>query len=370
MKSMEEAACFGGLDPAGLAEVPQEAASFRRLDPARLAEAPHEAACFGTLDLALLAEAPRLLRSASRAMEGLAFEVHSCDVSRLNSALGARRCWVEAAAPILEVLEAHLLEIWGISVAAEYEELTLQVRDAFYFIQDLQDNIHYRRFQSNPPALRWCGWNFLPFGIIASKPPKKIIKNIKVVNQETHKIGHLLDKATGSSSSTSLPPPWMPDSSREILQTTIFVGRHREKDDIVEMLIKPCAKSVISIVGDGGIGKTTLAQMVFSDATVWEHFDVRCWVTVSRSSNKMEIAAEILRSVQPAWEGSAERMMDFQMLQSELRRALISKRYLIVLDDVCNKTDEIWLDMLTLQSADTGSRIMVISRINTMPHIL
>ncbi|KAM3393222.1 hypothetical protein ACQJBY_014083 [Aegilops geniculata] len=334
-------------------------------------------ACSGGLDPARLAKAPQLLRSASQAMKGLAADIHSSGGSRRKCAPGASRCGGKAAAPILELLEAYLLEIWDISAAAEYKALALQARDAFYLNQDLQDTVDCRRFHSsNPPrlqfkplpALRWCASNCLPFGIVAPKPPKKIIKDIKVVNQETRKIGDLLDK--GEDGSSRRRRPRMPDSSREILQTRGFVGRDKEKDDILQLLIQPCAMSVISVVGDAGIGKTTLAQMVFSDATVREHFDVKCWVSVSSSSNKMELAAEILRSVLPAWDGSADKMVDFKMLQSELRRALTSKRYLIVLDDVCNITDETWMDMLApLQSADTGSRIMATFRMDTRPHI-
>ncbi|XP_048554157.1 putative disease resistance protein RGA1 [Triticum urartu] len=337
------------------------------------------AACSGGLDPAALAEAPRLLRSASQAMEGLASDIQSCGGSRRRCAPGASKCGGKAAAPTLELLVAYLLQIWGISAAAGYKALALQARDAFYFAQDLQDTIDCHnpprvrsRRQSKPlPALRWCASNCLPFGIVASKPPKKIIKDIKAVNQETQKIVHLLDKAAGGSSSTSLPPR-MPDSGREILQTRVFVGRDKEKDDIGQLLIQPCAKSaVISVVGAGGIGKTTLARTVFNDAAVGEHFDVKCWVSVSSSSNKMDLAAQILRSVKPAWDGSADKMVDFQMLQSELRQSLTSKRYLIVLDDVWNSKDETWLDMLApLQSADIGSRIMATSRMNTVPHIL
>ncbi|XP_037482884.1 putative disease resistance protein RGA3 isoform X1 [Triticum dicoccoides] len=344
-------------------------------------------ACSGGLDPARLAEAPQLLRSASRAMKELAADIQSCDGTHRKWTPRSTRCGWKAGAPDLEALEAHLLQIWGISAAteprrAQDKALALQARDVVYLIQNLQDMIHYHRFHSsNPPrllshhqskplpALTWCGFNCLPFGIVASKPP------IKVVHEETLKIGNMLDKAAGGSSFNSLPPAMppprrrMPDSGRGVLQAGLFVGRHKEKGDIVQMLIQPCAKPVISLVGAGGIGKTTLAQMVFNDATVRDHFDVKCWVSVSCSSNKMElVVADILRSLKPAWD---DKMVDFQTLQSELRRALTSKRYLIVLDDVWNSMDEIWLDMLApLQSADIGSRIIAIHRIETVPRNL
>uniref|UniRef100_A0ACD5WLB9 Uncharacterized protein n=1 Tax=Avena sativa TaxID=4498 RepID=A0ACD5WLB9_AVESA len=284
------------------------------------------------------------------------------------------------AAAELESLKTSTLHLWLASAGAD-NALARQARDVAYLVQDLQDRIEYRRLQSalaprtkilsrnrfnRLPAPR-CPWN--------RSGADRAMRDIRAVSQETRRLGYLLDKAQCQSSD---PPP---HSVRKNHQTVAVFGRDKERDDIVNLLIQPCGGEVaaaaapamiVSVTGAGGIGKTTLAQMVFNDARVGHHFDARSWVSVSSTcSNKMELAAEILRSAQPAWDDGShdeKKTVDFQMLQSELRRFVASKRCLIVLDDVCESTAEILLDLLTpLQSADIRSRILVTSR---TPHTL
>ncbi|VAH40457.1 unnamed protein product [Triticum turgidum subsp. durum] len=339
-----------------------------------------EAAYLVGLDPARLAEAPRLVGSVSRAIEGLATEIQSRGGLHGHVSRAWGRGW-KAPFPELEVLKVHMLKIWFISADADPpragdKALAKQARDATYLVDGLQDMIQYSMLLSYLAprakiqfkllsALR-C---LLAFGF---SNPNKILRGIKLVNEETRRLGHLLEKEKAAGN--PLPPP--PYSGKQVLQRGLVFGRHKDANEIVQMLIQPCGKPaterIVSIVGPGGIGKTTLAQMVSNDARVRLHFDVTCWVSLSSVSSKVELAAEILRLAHPAWDGSAEKMLDFQMLQSELHRFVTSKRYLIILDDVCcSSTDESWLDMFTpLQSADIGSRVLVTSRTNTVPHML
>ncbi|KAJ6358298.1 hypothetical protein OIU76_000074 [Salix suchowensis] len=63
-------------------------------------------------------------------------------------------------------------------------------------------------------------------------------------------------------------------------------GRDGEKKSVVSMLLVESSQEaqdvdVISLVGLGGIGKTTLAQLAFNDAEVVAHFEKKIWVCVS-----------------------------------------------------------------------------------------
>ncbi|XP_028799888.1 putative disease resistance protein RGA4 [Neltuma alba] len=75
------------------------------------------------------------------------------------------------------------------------------------------------------------------------------------------------------------------------------VGRDNERMQIVDILLNPLdVKSnvlVVAIVGIGGLEKTILAQQVYNDEAVKNHFELKKWVCVSDESN-YEIEREIL----------------------------------------------------------------------------
>ena len=52
---------------------------------------------------------------------------------------------------------------------------------------------------------------------------------------------------------------------------------------------------MISLVGEGGIGKTTLPKKVYDDDVVKGHFDCYAWIVVSQSYNIQEVL-KIMRS--------------------------------------------------------------------------
>lgn len=59
---------------------------------------------------------------------------------------------------------------------------------------------------------------------------------------------------------------------------------------------KPSALKVISIIGMGGIGKTTLAANVYNDSSIEYHFDIRAWATISQSYCTRDIILGLLSS--------------------------------------------------------------------------
>ncbi|EXB54528.1 Disease resistance protein RPM1 [Morus notabilis] len=131
---------------------------------------------------------------------------------------------------------------------------------------------------------------------------------------------------------------------------------------ITSLVEEPSARTVISLVGEGGIGKTTLANKIFNDEEVKGHFDCHVWVTVSQSYDIDKILRIMKKKICPkVGQPAEEEIFTIEELISLLRQFLETKRYVVVFDDVW-KT-EFW-DVIkhALPNNNNGSRIIVTAR--------
>jgi len=80
---------------------------------------------------------------------------------------------------------------------------------------------------------------------------------------------------------------------------------------------------VVAILGMGGVGKTALAQLIYNDEKVQEHFDLKVWVCVSEDFNTLRIIKTLLDSItSKTWNSN-----NLDSLRVELRENLRGKRF-------------------------------------------
>ncbi|KAL5548841.1 hypothetical protein UlMin_004072 [Ulmus minor] len=109
----------------------------------------------------------------------------------------------------------------------------------------------------------------------------------------------------------------------------------------------------------GGIGKTTLALLVYKDSRVQQHFDLKVWVTVSEEFDVFQITKLTYKKV-TSKECIAD---DVYELQTKLNEAIQGRRFLFVLDDVWNENYSRWDSLKSgFQSGADGSMIIVTTR--------
>ncbi|XP_068472695.1 putative disease resistance protein RGA3 [Phaseolus vulgaris] len=204
--------------------------------------------------------------------------------------------------------------------------------------------------------------NPLVFHYRMAQQIQKIKKRLDKVAADRHKFGlETIDVDRRSVHRRDMTYSYVIDSD--------VIGRNQDKENIIQLLVQQNPKnndkslSIIPIVGMGGLGKTTLAKIVFNDRRINELFPLKMWVCVSID---FEIKQEIIKIINSN-NASAHQQnldkLDVEQLQSQLRNKLVSQKFLLVLDDVWNEDLVKWVELRNLmQVGAAGSKILVTTR--------
>ncbi|WMV43252.1 hypothetical protein MTR67_036637 [Solanum verrucosum] len=161
-----------------------------------------------------------------------------------------------------------------------------------------------------------------------------------------------------------------PETGSVLTEPQVY-GRDKEEDEIVKILIKNVSNaqelSVLPILGMGGLGKTTLAQMVFNDQRVTDHFHPKIWICVSDDFDEKRLIKTIIGNI----ERSSLDVEDLASFQKKLQELLNGKRYLLVLDDVWNEDQDKWDNLrAVLKVGASGASVLTTTRLEKVGSIM
>ncbi|XP_049387277.1 putative disease resistance RPP13-like protein 1 [Solanum stenotomum] len=185
---------------------------------------------------------------------------------------------------------------------------------------------------------------------------EETIETLEVLEKQIGRLG--LKEHFGSTKQETRTP------STSLVDDSDIFGRHNDIEDLIDRLLSEDAsgkkRTVVPIVGMGGLGKTTLAKAVYNDERVQKHFGLKAWFCVSEAYDAFRITKGLLQEI-----GSFDLKADdnLNQLQVKLKESLKGKKFLVVLDDVWNDNYPEWDDLRNVfVQGDIGSKIIVTTR--------
>ncbi|GJN28427.1 hypothetical protein PR202_gb16549 [Eleusine coracana subsp. coracana] len=151
--------------------------------------------------------------------------------------------------------------------------------------------------------------------------------------------------------------------SLPIVDEALVLGRDGEKQKIISKLVETNDQNgikVVSIIGLGGSGKTTLAKLIFNDdKIIAKHFEVRLWVHVSQEFDVEKLVQKLFESFSDNDSGQYK----LPYMSKTISDKLTGKRFLLVLDDVWTESQTLWEEFIIyLKSGTPGSRVLLTTR--------
>uniref|UniRef100_A0ACD5YAE1 Uncharacterized protein n=1 Tax=Avena sativa TaxID=4498 RepID=A0ACD5YAE1_AVESA len=167
-----------------------------------------------------------------------------------------------------------------------------EIKIVLYVLEDLLDELEYLGSIRHRPSRRtWKDtlfWLSSPLLLHTSLAPR--------LDKITRKLRNMMDRSVEiclRQRTTALPKQYEEQFG---FDGSAIIGRGREKQDVKELLLqnKGDSLSILPIVGQPGLGKTSLAKLVFEDEGEGWEFDFRVWISLDKNLSLTKIGTRII----------------------------------------------------------------------------
>ncbi|KAB2031593.1 hypothetical protein ES319_D05G314900v1 [Gossypium barbadense] len=308
----------------------------------------------------------------SASIEVLLDRIVSADVLRLIKGKKLEAVLLNKLKPTLMSVKVVLDDAENKQIAnPNVKSWTDELKDAIYDAEDLLDEIsteaRRNKIESEYPTTHMkqvsCFFYSLnPFKDGAQSKLEEILGRLDNLLNQKQILG-LKENSKGEKAFQRTPATSLVDESD-------VCGRDDEKEEIMKLLDPqnlPNQIDVIPIVGMGGLGKTTLAQLIYNDPRVDKWFHPKAWVCVSEEFDALKLTKTILEETKYSCDGN----QNLNQLQLKLKEQLLGKKYLIILDDVWNENYAVWEQLsIPFKFGAQNSKIIVTTHADEWNKIL
>ncbi|KAK9141388.1 hypothetical protein Scep_011069 [Stephania cephalantha] len=241
------------------------------------------------------------------------------------------------------------------------------LKDVAFFADDVLDEINFetlRRRIETPDRIRSKVLNFFTmYNPVLIR--LRIGHRIREVNRRLGEIERGKERFRFSVGSGDVRLGLDRETTSFVDDSEVF-GRDDDQFRVIQMLLNggdsDNVVSVVAIVGLGGLGKTTLAQLVYNDVRVKGHFGLKIWVCVSDEFDKRKLFEKMVEGVS----SKKCEVSTLDAMQRIIRDKIDGKKFLVVLDDMWwdeIRFSETWDALVVLLKCGAqGSKVMVTTR--------